>query len=285
MSTKDLLTLIIAGVAVIVALGTLGQACAEYLRVGRQSRAEMFFELRRRLKEDPLGRIAELVDLAGQDDAIGAKARGSLAKLSLREKRDYVGLFEEVGLMLEWGLVDREVAHYMFGYYAILCAESTAFWSGNINRWSEYWYRFEDFYREMKAESQTLRGEMRITGQVRSSRPVATAENRSEVNEFADADLRPRVMFKIPPVLRASVDGLREVEGRGANVGAALHDLAEHWPAAKSQIFSETGELNRYVNVYLNDEDVKALNGIDTPVAEGDTLVILPAMMGGADRS
>ena len=92
-------------------------------------------------------------------------------------------------------------------------------------------------------------------------------------------------MFKIPPVLRASVNGLREVEGRGANVGAALHDLAEHWPAAKSQIFSETGRRNRSVNVYLNDEDVKALNGIDTPVAEGDTLVILPAMMGGADRS
>ena len=116
MSTKDLLTLIIAGVAVIVALGTLGQACAEYLRVGRQEpKPRCFSSCGRRLKEDPLGRIAELVDLAGQDDAIGAKARGSLAKLSLREKRDYVGLFEEVGLMLEWGLVDREVAHYMFG--------------------------------------------------------------------------------------------------------------------------------------------------------------------------
>lgn len=74
-STKDLLTLIIDGVAVIVALGTLGQACAEYLRVGRQSRAEMFFELRRLLKGDPLGRIAELVDLAGQDEATGARSR------------------------------------------------------------------------------------------------------------------------------------------------------------------------------------------------------------------
>ena len=61
-----------------------------------------------------------------------------------------------------------------------------------------------------------------------------------------------------------------------------LNALADAHPATKSQLFSEEGQLNRYVNVYLNDEDVRVLDGLDTPVTESDTLVILPAMAGGA---
>jgi len=87
--------------------------------------------------------------------------------------------------------------------------------------------------------------------------------------------------IKIPPVLRASVGGEREVSASGANVGAILRDLAASHPATQSQLFSGEGELNRYVNVYLNDEDVRVLQGLDTAVGEGDTLVILPAMAGG----
>jgi sulfur-carrier protein len=87
--------------------------------------------------------------------------------------------------------------------------------------------------------------------------------------------------IKIPPVLRASVGGEREVEASGANVGEVLRDLAAKHPATESQLFSGEGELNRYVNVYLNDEDVRVLDGLETAVAEGDTLVILPAMAGG----
>jgi molybdopterin synthase sulfur carrier subunit len=87
--------------------------------------------------------------------------------------------------------------------------------------------------------------------------------------------------IKIPPVLRASVGGEREVSASGENVGAILRDLAASHPATESQLFSGEGELNRYVNVYLNDEDVRVLQGLDTVVGEGDTLVILPAMAGG----
>jgi sulfur-carrier protein len=87
---------------------------------------------------------------------------------------------------------------------------------------------------------------------------------------------------KIPPVLRASVGGAKEVEASGGDVGAVLRSLAEQHPATESQLFSEEGELNRYVNVYLNDEDVRVLDGLDTSVAEGDTIVILPAMAGGS---
>ena len=88
-------------------------------------------------------------------------------------------------------------------------------------------------------------------------------------------------VVKIPPVLRSSVGGAKEVEAAGSNVGEVLRALAERHPATESQLFSEGGELNRYVNVYLNDEDVRVLDGLDTGVAEGDTIVILPAMAGG----
>ena len=86
---------------------------------------------------------------------------------------------------------------------------------------------------------------------------------------------------KIPPVLRASVGGEKEVSADGGTVGDVLRALAAEHPATESQLFSEEGSLNRYVNVYLNDEDVRVLDGLDTPVKETDTLVILPAMAGG----
>jgi molybdopterin synthase sulfur carrier subunit len=87
---------------------------------------------------------------------------------------------------------------------------------------------------------------------------------------------------RIPPVLRPSVGGEREVTAGGSSVGEVLNTLADAHPGTKEQIFGADGELNRYVNVYLNDEDVRVLDGLDTGVSEGDTLVILPAMAGGA---
>jgi len=87
--------------------------------------------------------------------------------------------------------------------------------------------------------------------------------------------------IKIPPVLRASVGGEKQLSASGSNVGEVLRDLATSHPATESQLFSAEGELNRYVNVYLNDEDVRVLDGLQTPVGEADTLVILPAMAGG----
>ena len=86
---------------------------------------------------------------------------------------------------------------------------------------------------------------------------------------------------KIPPVLRSSTGGAKEVDAEGGSVGEVLRALAEQHPATESQLFAESGELNRYVNVYLNDEDVRVLDGLDTTVGESDTLVILPAMAGG----
>jgi len=87
--------------------------------------------------------------------------------------------------------------------------------------------------------------------------------------------------IKIPPVLRASVGGEKQVDAAGDNVGAVLRELASAHPATEGQLFSAGGELNRYVNVYLNDEDVRVLDGLETAVGASDTLVILPAMAGG----
>jgi len=89
-------------------------------------------------------------------------------------------------------------------------------------------------------------------------------------------------IVRIPPVLRPSTNGEREVEAAGSSVAEVLGNLAEAHPATKDQIFAADGALNRYVNVYLNDEDVRVLGGLDTAVGEGDQLVILPAMAGGS---
>ena len=86
---------------------------------------------------------------------------------------------------------------------------------------------------------------------------------------------------KIPPVLRSSTGGNKEVVAEGENVREVLRQLAQEHPATESQLFGDQGELNRYVNVYLNDEDVRVLQGLETEVSAGDTLVILPAMAGG----
>jgi molybdopterin converting factor small subunit len=88
--------------------------------------------------------------------------------------------------------------------------------------------------------------------------------------------------IRIPPVLRKSVGDQREVTAEGGNIGEVLRALAEAHPATATQLFSADGQLNRYVNVYLNDEDVRVLDGLETSVGESDTVVILPAMAGGA---
>jgi molybdopterin synthase sulfur carrier subunit len=86
---------------------------------------------------------------------------------------------------------------------------------------------------------------------------------------------------KIPPVLRASVGGEKQLDADGSSVGEILRSVVDSHPETQSQLFAADGGLNRYVNVYLNDEDVRVLDGLDTSVGASDTLVILPAMAGG----
>jgi molybdopterin converting factor small subunit len=88
--------------------------------------------------------------------------------------------------------------------------------------------------------------------------------------------------IRIPPVLRPSVGGEKELSADGSSVGEVLQAVVASHPDTEPQLFAPDGGLNRYVNVYLNDEDVRVLDGLETAVGAGDTLVILPAMAGGA---
>jgi sulfur-carrier protein len=87
---------------------------------------------------------------------------------------------------------------------------------------------------------------------------------------------------RIPPVLRGAVGGAKQVDADGATLGALLEDLFARYPGVREQIVTPEGGLSRFVNLFVNDQDVRFLQGLDTPVAGGDTVVLLPAMAGGA---
>ena len=88
-------------------------------------------------------------------------------------------------------------------------------------------------------------------------------------------------VVRIPPTLRNEVGGARHVEARGATIRELLDDLVERHPALGSQILANGG-IAPFVNVYLRGEDVRTLDGLETAVTEGDTVILLPAMAGGA---
>ena len=86
---------------------------------------------------------------------------------------------------------------------------------------------------------------------------------------------------RIPPTLRASSGGAKLVEVPGATVREVVTGLVTLHPALEAQLIAPDGDLNRFVNAFLNDTDVRHLQALDTPVGETDTLVLLPAMAGG----
>ncbi|HEV7604777.1 MAG: sulfur-carrier protein [Chloroflexota bacterium] len=88
-------------------------------------------------------------------------------------------------------------------------------------------------------------------------------------------------IVRIPPTLRASTAGAKQVEVPGGTVRQVVTGLVALHPALASQLLAPDGDLNRFVNAFLNDTDVRHLQDLDTPVGDGDTLVLLPAMAGG----
>ncbi|MFI9273633.1 MoaD/ThiS family protein [Kitasatospora sp. NPDC052896] len=89
------------------------------------------------------------------------------------------------------------------------------------------------------------------------------------------------IEVRIPTILRTYTDGAKAVEGNGATLRELFADLDARHPGIAERLL-DSGELRRFVNVYLNDEDVRFLDGVATEVADGDSVTILPAVAGGA---
>jgi sulfur-carrier protein len=87
-------------------------------------------------------------------------------------------------------------------------------------------------------------------------------------------------VVRIPTPLRPHAGGLDRIEAAGDTVGALLQELASQHPALRERLFDGT-ELRRFVNVYVNNEDIRYLDELDTPVAEKDEVSIIPAVAGG----
>jgi sulfur-carrier protein len=85
----------------------------------------------------------------------------------------------------------------------------------------------------------------------------------------------------IPSVLRANVGGAKSLQVEGESIRGVVDALVEQHPALKTQLLTDEGDLNRFVNVYVNGQDVRYLAGLDTPVAPADEVRLLPAMAGG----
>jgi sulfur-carrier protein len=86
---------------------------------------------------------------------------------------------------------------------------------------------------------------------------------------------------RIPPVLRVSTGGQKLVEIPGTTVGEVLAGLVADHPGLGGKIFGQDGGLNRFMNVFVNDTDIRHLDTLATPVGERDSIVLLPAMAGG----
>jgi molybdopterin synthase sulfur carrier subunit len=89
------------------------------------------------------------------------------------------------------------------------------------------------------------------------------------------------IEVRIPTILRSYTDGQKAVQGQADTLGALLSDVDGRHAGLRDRLV-EAGELRRFVNIYLNDEDVRFLGGLGAPVADGDTVTILPAVAGGS---
>jgi molybdopterin converting factor small subunit len=93
------------------------------------------------------------------------------------------------------------------------------------------------------------------------------------------------VEVRVPPLVQRFTRGARVVQGTGDTLGALLDDLERQYPGLREQLVTAGGELHRFVNIYLNDEDVRFLQQLGTALKPGDVVTVLPAMAGGSARA
>ena len=150
---KDLATI----VGVVIALLTLAKGVMEYTIKNTLDRFGKFQEIRKRMKESK--EFQTILKLAETNDM-------KLTEIEFVQKRDLLGLFEEVTLMLYSKIIKKEVAHYMFGYYAVRLYEANYFWN-DVNKGSYYWSVFCNFAEDMKA----IENKLSVSRVQRSIRP------------------------------------------------------------------------------------------------------------------
>ncbi len=139
---KDL-AIILGG---LVAFTTFATGVLEYTRQNHLRRADQFVQMRRRFLESPLFR--DILNRIAANDP-------SLAEMSVQDRRNFIGFLEEVALMTNSGLIRREVAHYMFGYYVLLADGNEHLWSG-LDKQSRYWTMFRNFADSMRVFESAL---------------------------------------------------------------------------------------------------------------------------------
>jgi molybdopterin synthase sulfur carrier subunit len=93
--------------------------------------------------------------------------------------------------------------------------------------------------------------------------------------------MAPTVTVHIPTPLRGHVEGRAKLDLAGGTIREVLTELQERYPKLKGRLLDERNEINRFVNVFLNEEDIRFLENLDTPVKEGDGVMIVPAIAGG----
>jgi uncharacterized membrane protein YbhN (UPF0104 family) len=137
---KDVLTLTISAIGIMVAAFSAARAIVEYRKQGVTKRAEIFLQMRTRLREDVS--FKNICDLLETDDE-------SLKDIPIVERDRFLGFFEELALLRNSGFINDRVAFYMFGYYAARCRESRYFWR-NLDRKHELWALFLSFAEQMQ---------------------------------------------------------------------------------------------------------------------------------------
>ena len=89
------------------------------------------------------------------------------------------------------------------------------------------------------------------------------------------------VTVRLPTIMRSNAGGQSEISAEGATIGEVIEDVVRQFPGTATHLKAPDGGVHRFVNVYLNDEDVRYLGKLDTKVGEGDTISIVPAVAGG----
>src|SRR5689334_15009146 len=107
-----------------------------------------------------------------------------------------------------------------------------------------------------------------------SGRSIGRRKRREEMHTM------PRIY--LPAIMRKNADGQSTLCVDGGTVRQVLSNLVGLYPGVEAQLFDQSGNLQRHINLYVNDEDIRSLGGDDTPLADRDEILVLPAMAGGA---